>query len=307
MDIVENYNLRDLSYWKIGGTARWYIKVNDAQEYGRAIKFARENHVTPIVIGKTSNLLFDDGLLSVAVIELAGEFLKIELIGNRITVGAAVSSQKLVRFGYSKSLSGLEHIIGIPATVGGLVYMNGGSNRKTVSENLVAVESVDATGEIIVRNVEDCAFSYRKSTFQNNKELICRATFELEMTSNINSKRRECISILSSRRSKFPRKLPSCGSVFISYPEMYEKHGPPGKVIEDLGMKGVKIGGAEISPVHANFIVNNGNASANDVLNLVKLINLEVEKKLGHILESEALFISKNGTVEPLHKAIKYC
>ncbi len=305
MDIVENYNLRNLSYWKIGGTAKLYIKIYNVQEYRSAILLAKKNNVCPIVIGKTSNLLFDDGLLNIAVIELGGDFLNIEKSKNRVIVGAAASSQKLVRFSHANSLSGLEHIIGIPATVGGLVYMNGGSNRQTVSEKVVSVESLDAHGRLVIRSAEECTFSYRKSIFQENNELISKVIVELLPTSNINDKRRECINILASRRRKFPRKLPSCGSVFISYPEMYDNLGPPGKIIEELGMKGVKVGDAEISPTHANFIVNNGNANANDVLDLIKLINSEVEKKFGFTLESEAIFISKYGEIKQLHDAVK--
>ncbi|WP_102292331.1 UDP-N-acetylmuramate dehydrogenase [Vibrio cyclitrophicus] len=304
MEIIENYNLRDLSYWNIGGTARLYIRIHNTQEYSNAISLAMKLGVTPIVVGKTSNLLFDDGLLNIAIIELSGEFSDIKVSENRITVGSAVSSQKLVRFGYENSLFGLEHIIGIPATVGGLVYMNGGSNRKTVSEKIVTVESFDKNDKLIIRKVDECNFSYRKSIFQDNKELICKTTFEMICTSNVKDKKRECINILSSRRHKFPRKLPSCGSVFISYPEMYEKFGPPGKIIENLGLKGVKIGDAEISAVHANFIVNNGNATSSDVLALVNLINTKVEREFGFTLESEAIFISKYGEIKPLHHAM---
>ncbi|MCA0950239.1 UDP-N-acetylmuramate dehydrogenase [Shewanella chilikensis] len=303
MKIIENYNLQQISFWKIGGVAKFYIEVDSAQELNQAFSFTTSKSVKAIVIGNATNLLFSDGLIDVAIIRLGVGFKNINVCGDTIEIGAGVSCQKLVRVCQVNALVGLEHIVGIPATIGGLIYMNGGSQRKTISENVLSVTSINDKGKMIVRTNKDCKFSYRKSIFQSKcDEVIISAKFTLERGSR-NKSRKDCLQILKDRNSKFPRKLPSCGSVFISDPNMYNSFGPPGKIIESLGFKGVSIGDAEVSKKHANFIVNKGQAKAEDVLKLVVMINDSVKEKYGFLMTSEGLYINKAGEITPLHLA----
>lgn len=304
MIAIQNKNMSTISYWKIGGNAKQYFVVDDEYELKEAIKLADQGNIKPLIVGNMTNLLFSDGTLEIGVIKLGTGFSSIKRNGFEVTVGSSATCQQLVRFCMKEDLVGLEHIVGIPATIGGLVYMNGGSQRKTVSERLVSVTSINTNGDIIHRNNADCNFDYRKSIFQdkNIKETIISATFILDEGDGKLS-RTECLEILKSRNKKFPRKEPNCGSVFISNPIMYKTFGPPGQMIEEAKLKGVRFGGAEISRKHANFITNLGNAKSDDILSLVDFINKTLNEKYGITLESEALFVSELGELVPLHLA----
>src|SRR5690606_10000391 len=146
----------------------------------------------------------------------------------------------------------------IPGTIGGLICMNGGSQRKGIGESVIQVHSVDRNGAIVIRRGADCNFEYRNSIYQSADEILLSARLKFNRSISKFETRRRMLSILSERRKKFPQKYPNCGSVFKSNPSMYEVVGPPGQVIESLGFKGMKSGGAMVSPQHANFIVNTG-------------------------------------------------
>ena len=194
------------------------------------------------------------------------------------------------------ALTGAEHTCGIPGTLGGLVCMNGGSQRKGIGSNVLRVESVDANGRLVERTAEECDFAYRQSVYQNNDEVITTVDLQFE-SGDRGLIRHEMLEILSSRRSKFPRKQPNCGSVFKSNPAMYAEIGPPGSVIEQVGLKGKRVGGALVSPGHANFIVNTGFATARDVLTLTRAISDSVAENKGFRMEAEVYFVSPLGAI----------
>ena len=196
-------------------------------------------------------------------------------------------------------LTGIERTCGIPGTLGGLICMNGGSQRHGIGEVIVSVTSVDAEGAIRHRSREDCAFAYRHSVFQSNNEVIAGAMLRLEPAADRGAVRREMLEILGSRRRKFPQKEPNCGSVFVSNPAMYAEYGPPGAMIERLGFKECRVGGAMVSPHHANFIVNVGNATAIDVLSLIAKIKVAVLADTGYAMEVEARFVTVEGEILP--------
>jgi UDP-N-acetylmuramate dehydrogenase len=174
--------------------------------------------------------------------------------------------------------------------------MNGGSQRKSISDYLVSVVSIDPLGNIIERKKEDCGFGYRESIYKESKEIILSARFELELlrASDIPMIRRDALKILKDRRLKFPLKLPNCGSVFKSSPDVYALYGPPGKIIEDLGFKGLKIGGARVSNEHANFIVNEGGATDKDIICLINMIKKSAKDNLGITLIPEVRLVTKD-------------
>tara|TARA_Y100001968_G_C19399006_1_gene739969 strand:- start:480 stop:1106 length:627 start_codon:yes stop_codon:yes gene_type:complete len=201
-------------------------------------------------------------------------------------------------------LTGAEHMAGIPGTLGGLVCMNGGSQRKAVGLAVCEVTSVSRNGELIHREGDDCGFGYRQSVFQCNGEIIGEVVLRFEHSHDRAEVRREILSILRSRRAKFPQKQPNCGSVFKSNPTMYAEVGPPGSIIEKLGFKGIRSGGAVVSETHANFIVNDGGASAVDVLNLIKIIKAAVQKQTGYELESEVRYVRPSGEIVSADAAI---
>ena len=300
MKITENVSLKDFSYWKIGGKAKYLIEVQSLEEILLAKEFLSNKELPAIIIGNTTNLLFSSIGLNGGLIKLGKGFSSIDIGNELVRVGASAYVPNVVRQCINNGLKGLEHLIGVPATTGGAVYMNGGSQRKSISENVISVTSVNSMGDVIVRYRGDCNFSYRKSIFQENNEVVVSIDLKLKKGSKKNL-RRQCLDILRTRNNKFPRKLPSCGSVFVSNPSMYAEFGPPGKIIESVGLKGIKKGGASISKKHANFIVNDGDASSDDVLFLINLARQKVYEQTGYSLETEAIYINQYGQTVPAH------
>ncbi|MBB1328175.1 UDP-N-acetylmuramate dehydrogenase [Pseudoalteromonas sp. SR43-7] len=293
MALYKDISLKEFSYWRVGGKADFLFIVDTILELKEALVYLEKLGLPSIVIGNTTNLLFSDAGVRGGLIKLGPKFSSCQFERNVLTVGGGAYLPYVVRQCVNRGLSGIEHLVGVPASLGGAVYMNAGSQRKSFSDNLISVDSLDENGSLITRSRDECLFSYRNSIFQSNTELVIGAKIRL----NFQSKsiiRHECLNILKSRRKKFPRKKPSCGSVFISDPAMYDTFGPPGKVIEDVGLKGYKIGGASISTQHANFIVNDGNAKAIDILNLILLSLDRVQAKTGFRLKSEAKYVSEN-------------
>ncbi|MXR69416.1 UDP-N-acetylmuramate dehydrogenase [Shewanella sp. JBTF-M18] len=293
MNIYKNVSLKQFSYWRVGGCADFVFVVNSISELKDALDYLYKLELPFLIIGNTSNLLFSGAGVRGGLIKLGPGFSYCDFKHQVVTVGAGIYLPYFVRQCVNNGLSGLEHLIGVPATLGGAVYMNAGSQRKSLSENILSVDSIDKKGNLITRRESDCSFSYRNSIFQLNSEFILSAKIKLQSKS-ISLIRRECLTILRSRNKKFPRKKPSCGSVFISNPVMYDTYGPPGKIIEDVGLKGFKIGGASISSQHANFIVNEGDATDIDILSLIAIAIEKVKNQTGFQLKSEAKYVTED-------------
>ena len=289
------------STWKIGGPADVFVFPNSPLWLSHTMRVASEFSVPVVVIGGGSNLLFDDTGVRGIVIKIDTDFAGIAIFGNRIRAGAGAWVPCLARKAGRAGLSGLEHIVGIPGTFGGLLFMNGGSQRKNIGECVRFVRVMNRQGQQFKLSHQECEFACRKSVFQKSDLVILEA--ELDCTSGDRSKiRREMLSILRSRNRKFPRKLPNCGSVFVSDPAIYASLGPPGKIIEDCGLKGLSVGGAEVSRQHANFIVNTGRATSEDVRMLVEKVRRKVQRQTGCWLRCEVRYVSPAGVVKPLHR-----
>jgi UDP-N-acetylmuramate dehydrogenase len=293
MKVYRNVSLKQFSYWRVGGPANYIFVVNSIFELREALDYLRNLNLPYLIIGNTSNLLFSGSGVRGGLIKLGSKFSYCEFEDQVVTVGSGIFVPYFVRQCVNNGLSGIEHLVGVPATLGGAVYMNAGSQRKSLSENIISIDSIDVKGNLITRCESDCLFSYRESIFQSNSELILSAKVKLE-TKKTSLIRRECLAILKSRNEKFPRKKPSCGSVFISNPDMYDTYGPPGKIIEDVGLKGFKIGGASISSQHANFIVNEGDATDIDILSLIAIAIDRVRNQTGFQLKSEAKYVTED-------------
>lgn len=300
MKIYKNVLSSQLSRWKTGGELAYLIEVNSVDEILAAKEFLKKRSLPSRVIGNTSNLLFSDNKIQAGFIRLAEGFRFIEFGENSISAGASSYVPYVVRNCVNRGLSGLEHLVGVPASIGGVVCMNAGSQRKAISENLKTVTSIDSYGNIITRRATECAFSYRQSMFQDSDEIILSAEIELGK-STPNKLRSKCLEILKSRNQKFPRKLPNCGSVFVSQPSAYKLYGPPGKMIEDCGLKGFTCGGAKISEKHANFIINEDHATSENILHLIAIAKNTVEKKFGIKMVSEVIYIKSDGSIMPCH------
>lgn len=287
-----DFPVKEITSWKVGGVVRYFKEVNSPDELSIALQFIKENKLRWAMVGRATNLLFTDGYMDGFLIRLGAGFSHIKVEGEKVMVGASSYAPCLARACANAGLGGLEHIAGIPASIGGLITMNGGSCRKSVSGNIYSVTSVDFDGQIKVRNAAECNFGYRESIFKYKNEIIIGCIFSLSPADKSEA-RNVCLSTMRSRRIKFPLKQPNCGSVFKSSPTMYEQHGPPGFVIEKCGLKGTVEGGAQISPLHANFIVNTGGATSKDILSLIALCVKKVAKETGHILEPEVRLVDE--------------
>ncbi len=298
-----NESLANHNTWKIGGPAAALVEPSGEEQVRQLVLFAWQHRIPLVVIGQGSNLLFDDRGVHGIVVKIGTRMNQLAITEGSIVAGGGVWVPQLARKSMAAGLTGLEHCIGIPGTLGGLIMMNGGSQRHGIGENVVSVTCVSAAGELQRLNKDECCFAYRHSALQGTgcvvtgAELFCAKGDSLEI-------RRAMLSDLHNRRHKFPRKLPNCGSVFLSTAEMHASVGPPGKIIEECGLKGTRCGGAEVSPHHANFIVNVERASSADVLELIAHIRARVMDKIGFELCCEVRYVSPDGKILPAHLAL---
>ncbi len=292
-DVENKVDIKTFSYWKIGGDITAIFYPNSIE----ALVFLRKNltklNVNHLLIGKASNILFTSSDIEGVFICLNRFLDGCEIEGDSVDVWAGASVPWLAYKAGSRGLSGIEHIVGIPGTIGGLTYMNGGSLRKEISNSIETVTIIDSDANVRVINNIDCNFSYRHSIFQDRNDWI--VSVRLKLGKGISKLiKSEMLQVLRTRRKKFPLNLPSCGSVFKSNTIAYEKIGPPGLIIEKLALKGKVAGGARISTEHANFIVNyNGKASSKDVASLVNTIQQETKRVFGLSLETEAKYLDE--------------
>ena len=305
--------LRRHSSWRIGGPADALVEPSSREQILRLASFVRREGIPLVVIGRGTNLLFSDSGIRGVVLKLGRCFSKVTVEDSTVSAEGGIWVPRLVRNLADRGLSGLEHAAGIPGSLGGLVAMNGGSLRRSVGENILSVHAVSLAGACRDFSREECGFSYRRSLFQNftgvpgvgdpsNMWIVTEVKLVLEGQTP-SSVRKECLRILAERRGKFPLKLPNCGSVFTNDPGIYELAGPPGRVVEETGLKGARIGDAEVSRIHANFIVNLGNATAEDVLRLIGEVRRRVRNRIGRWMECEVRYVAEDGTMMPASKA----
>lgn len=299
--VFTSIKLSSVSRWKIGGTADCIVKPKSSEEVSSIVRYLNNHEIPYIVIGSTSNLLFSDNGLKVVAIQVGDTMSDYDISGNRVWTQAGKWVPGLARNVAQAGLSGIEHTAGIPGTIGGLICMNGGSQRKEIGTHIRSVKGVSPTGDIKSFTTTECEFEYRSSIFQDNGYIIVEAELVFHQQKEYSVIQDEMLNILRARRAKFPQRLPNCGSTFISNPQIYKKYGPPGAVIEDLGYKGFIKGDAIVSDVHANFINNKGNAKASDVLWLIRKIQNDVFKKTGFLMKAEVKFVDENGTIKPAH------
>jgi UDP-N-acetylmuramate dehydrogenase len=297
---VFDASLAEHSSWQIGGPADLLVEPENADQVASVVRFANIHRIPLVVIGEGTNLLFDDDGLRGIVLKLGHNLSQVAISDNKITAEAGAWVPGLARRAMLAGLAGLEHTIGIPGTIGGLVLMNGGSQRRGIGDNVRWVWIVDRAGKQAQLSREECSFSYRQSALQRVGAVVVKVELECEREQPQRI-RRLMLEDLRERRRKFPRKEPNCGSVFLSTSEMHASVGPPGKIIEEAGLKGARIGNAEVSQQHANFIVNRNGATSKDVLSLIAHIRQVVSDRIGFELCCEVRYVSPGGEIMPAH------
>lgn len=286
IEYYENYPLSGLSTFRTGGNARYAVFPSDTEELVTAVESAVKCGERYEVIGNASNVLFGDAGFEGAVIvtKKSGE---IKIDGNRIFCSAGAQLSALSNAAAAAGLSGLEFAFGILGSVGGAVFMNAGAYGGQISDVLVCSEAYDVSEESIIRiGAEEHCFGYRKSVYSENRNLIClSAAFELACgdSEKIFGLMR---ANMAKRREKQPLEYPSAGS-FFKRPEGFYA----GKLIEECGLKGLKVGGAAVSEKHAGFIINTGGARSSDIKELAEQVVRIVFEKTGVMLEAEVRYI----------------
>lgn len=268
--------------FKIGGNASLFVIPDSDESLKKIIAKCREEELRIFILGNGSNMLVsDDGIDAVVILMCRENAAFTKVSDNMIKADAGVSLMKLCRFALNEGLSGLEFAFGIPGSVGGAVYMNAGAYGGEIKDVIYEAEYLDENGEIITLSNEDMKLGYRTSVFNSNKGIILSAVFKLTPRDPELIKA-DMDDFLNRRKTKQPLEYPSAGSVF-KRPEGYFA----GALIEQCGLKGKTIGGAQVSCKHSGFIINIGGATAKDVSDLVDYVRETVLTQKGVELEPE--------------------
>ncbi len=284
--LQEDKWLSTLSTFGIGGKARYYSEVQTVLQMQQLIKACYQAQVPYLIVGKGSNSLFDDRGFDGLVIGNRIDFLENSSPGV-YHVGAGYSFSLLGTQTARQNYSGLEFAAGIPASVGGAIYMNAGANGQETSAQLHSVDYIDCTGSLQEILREQLEFSYRFSSFQNLNGALVGATFCLKPVDTARAKQ---LSLIAYRKETQPYAEKSAGCVFRN-PTSVVTSLSAGALIEKVGLKGYTLGEAKVSERHANFIVNTGQATAQEIKDLVQLVKQTVKQHTGIELESEVRFI----------------
>ncbi len=284
-EIIENADVKNHTYVKTGGNVKILYLPKDVDSLIEVCKYIKKNNINSYVIGRGSNLLFPDGERDMVVIKISKVLDHLSITGTNITVGAGYSLQALARTVSKLGLSGLEFAGGIPGAVGGSTFMNAGAHTGDMSKIIKKVTTIDRNGKIKTYTNSQCQFSYRHSIFQENNELIVEVELALEQK-DVAEVFKRMTGNLEYRKEMQPLDMPSFGSTFRN-PAGYHA----GKLIEDAGLKGYTIGGAQISEKHANFIINTGMATTADFIELIKLTQAKIEETTGLKLYTEVRIV----------------
>jgi UDP-N-acetylmuramate dehydrogenase len=287
--IIFDEPMKKHTSFKIGGTADYFFKATTLEELQNIIKFAKIKELPITIIGNGSNLLVTDKGIRGLVIKIDIKKLKIEKKDEFavIEVGAGNKLMALATKMKDEELSGLEGLSGIPGSVGGAIVMNAGAYGKEMKDVVLSTTCMDKNGKLYTFSNEEQEFSYRNSIFQKKDYIIIETKLKLEYgkKDEIQKKMEE---YFKSRKEKQPIKYPSAGSSFKRQEGIITA-----KLIDDVGLKGYKIGGAQVSEKHAGFIVNYNNATATDVINLIDYIKEKVYSKYGIKIEEEIKIIGE--------------
>lgn len=286
----EKMSLAKYTSLHVGGEARYFIPVHNDDEVRQALEFSQAQQLPFFILGKGSNTLFSDHGFPGVVIYMADRSIKVE--GTKISAASGVFMRQLVNAALKHTLRGLEELAGIPGTVGGAVRGNAGTWQTEIKDVMTEVEvlkPVKDTWQLTFLKAQECEFGYRDSIFKHHPDwIIVRAHFALH-TGDPEAGKKLVQQDLEQRHQKQPYDAPSAGSMFKNPDKARQIFS--GALIEAAGLKGQKIGGAEISSKHANFIVNRGQATSADVLALVRRAQAAVKEKSGISLEPEIVIV----------------
>ena len=273
--ILSQVDLSDMTTYRVGGPAEWFAAPQNLEQLQAVQEWAQQERLPITVLGAGSNLLISDRGLPGFV--LSTRHLRQQTIDANTGLVIVEAGKPLPRLCWQvaeKGLSGLEWAVGVPGTVGGAVVMNAGAHDGTVADSLVSAEVMDREGTLKTLSRDDLQYSYRSSILQGSQIIVLRATFQLTPGADPEQVAQVTQSHRDHRLKTQPYDQPSCGSVFRN--PLPRKAG---WLIEQSELKGFHVGGAQVSQKHANFIVNSGNATANDIYTLIAVIQQRILEK----------------------------
>ena len=287
--IIYNEPMKKHTSFKIGGNADFFVSVKTIEELKQALFYAKQKQISRTIIGNGTNILVSDsGIRGIVIkIDIQKFDLKEENDYIEISVGSGNKMMALATQLKKQEISGFEQLSGIPGTIGGAIYMNAGAYGKEMKDIVISTRCMNMKGEIFELSNEEQKFEYRSSVFNTKEYIILEAKLKLKKG------KKEDIELqmneyLNQRKEKQPLEYPSAGSTFKRQEGIITA-----KLIDECGLKGYKIGGAMVSEKHAGFIVNTGDATAKDVLELIKYVKDEVYKKYGVKIEEEVKIVGE--------------
>lgn len=279
--------LKDHTYTKLGGNADYFVTPTSYEQVQGVVKFAKVHEIPFTLLGNGSNLIIRDGGIRGIVMYL-GKLASIHVEGTNIIAQSGALIADVSKAALNHHLTGLEFACGIPGSVGGALFMNAGAYGGEIKDVLINTTVVDQNGELKVLKAEELDLSYRFSNIQKNGDIVLEATFGLQ-PGDFDEIKAVMDDLTYRRESKQPLEYPSCGSVFKRPPGYYA-----GKLIQDSGLQGTQIGGAQVSLKHAGFIINKDNATAKEYIALIEHVQKVVKEKFGVELEREVRIIGED-------------
>lgn len=286
-DVIQDKQLKDHTYTKLGGAADYFVTPKTYEEVQEIVRFARRESITYTLLGNGSNLIIKDGGIRGIVICFS-KLNDIQVTDQSIVAQSGARIIEVSRAAYRNKLTGLEFACGIPGSVGGALYMNAGAYGGEVKDILISSKLMTKEGEIIQLVASELNLHYRTSDIPTNEYIVLEATFGLKQGDQ-GAIKAVMDDLTHKRETKQPLEYPSCGSVFKRPPGYFA-----GKLIQDSGLQGKKIGGAQVSLKHAGFIVNREQASADEYISLIKHVQDTVYANYEVRLEREVKIIGED-------------
>ncbi len=286
-NILYDEPMKNHTSFKLGGPADIFIEPDNTEALSKAIKSLREHSVPYYIIGNGSNLLVSDKGLRGAIVKIGEKFGSVNIDGDRVISECGILLSTLSKMAAKSNLTGMEFASGIPGALGGAVTMNAGAYGGEMKDIVEWVEVLDQDLQLRRLQNAEMEFGYRKSVIEPRKYIVIRCCLKLKKGNpdEINS---IMADLTEKRKTKQPLHLPSAGSTFRR-PEGYFA----GKLIEDAGLRGFSLGGAQVSPLHCGFVVNNGGAAAQDVYDLIRHVQNTVYEKFNVMLEPEVKILGE--------------
>ncbi|MEE1374137.1 MAG: UDP-N-acetylmuramate dehydrogenase [Clostridia bacterium] len=286
--ILENESMAKHISFRVGGCADYYVNCTDRKELSSLLSFLTEEGVPHMLIGNGSNLLFRDSGYRGVIIHLEGEFQDCEVQGDTVIAGSGKLLSSVSSLAAKSGLAGMEFASGIPGSIGGAIYMNAGAYGGEMKDIVTRVWLMSPDGkEETVRTGTEMEFAYRNSCLQRTGEIVTKVELKLQ-PEDAEAIQARIAELTEKRVQKQPVNFPSAGSTFKRPAEGYAA-----ALIQESGLKGVSVGGAEVSEKHSGFIINKGGATATDVLQLMELVEKKVYEDSGIHLEPEVRIIGE--------------